>query len=77
MSQVLRSDFAPAEVAATCPTGLPQRWQKRAWGESSAWQWLHTRRARLAPHPLQKLPVAGVPQAAQIAEVGGVMEGEA
>jgi hypothetical protein len=76
-SQVLLSEWRAAGRPAALVTGCPQRWQKRAWGESSAWQWGHARRARLAPHALQNLPVPGVPQAGQLVDIGEVMEGEA
>ena len=71
-SQALRSDEPrPASdglTAAMAEAGL---------GRELAWQWAQARRARLAPHPLQKLPEAGVPQAGQVAEGGVVMGGEA
>src|SRR6185437_4276867 len=66
---------------ARCPgappgaAGRPQRWQKRAWGERSARQAGQLRAIRLAPHELQKLPEAGLPQAGQGA--GEVMAAEA
>ena len=41
------------------PTGWPQRWQKRAWGESSARQCGTCAGVRLAPQALQKLPGGG------------------
>ncbi|HEX7337680.1 MAG TPA: hypothetical protein VF252_10770 [Gemmatimonadales bacterium] len=58
------------------PAGWPQRWQNRAWGESSARQALHDRGPRLAPQAVQNLPDgAAAPQAGQVAEEGVVMEG--
>ena len=58
--------FARSRAGAGRPaTGRPHRWQKRAWGESSARQPSHWRGTRLAPQLLQKWPVAGEPQAGQ------------
>ncbi len=45
--------------AALPLTGCPHRWQKRAWGDSSARQAAQARGVRLAPHELQKFPLAG------------------
>jgi hypothetical protein len=59
------------------PTGRPHRWQKRARAERSAWQASQVRAVRLAPQALQKLPVAGVPQAGQGVGDDAVMAGEA
>jgi hypothetical protein len=57
------------------PVGWPQRWQNRAWAESSARQEVHVRGPRLAPQAPQNLPAAAAPQAGQETEVGVVMEG--
>ncbi len=64
--QAVRSRAAvPAGLASAegSGAGCPHRWQNRAWAESRAWQEAQVRAARLAPQALQKLPVAGVPQA--------------
>src|SRR5215208_1553619 len=47
-------------------TGCPHRWQKRAWGDSSARQAAQARGVRLAPHELQKFPLPAVPQEGQV-----------
>jgi hypothetical protein len=57
------SDAAPA----VAPTGAPQRWQKRAWAESSAWQWAQLRGPAGAPQLLQKRPVTAAPQLPHVA----------
>jgi hypothetical protein len=57
-------------------TGVPHRWQNRAWGESSAQQAVQARSVRLAPQALQKLPDAAEPQDGQVV-VGEVIAGEA
>jgi len=43
-------------------TGCPHRWQKRAWGDSSARHAAQARGVRLPPHELQKFPLAALPQ---------------
>jgi hypothetical protein len=58
MIQALRSE--PARRPAP-PTGVPHRWQNRAWGESSARQSAQDWALRLAPQELQKFPDAGAP----------------
>ena len=75
--QAVRSRAAvPAGLAsAGSGAGCPHRWQNRACAESRAWQEAQVLAARLAPQPLQKLPVAGVPQLGhEVVEV--VMVGE-
>jgi hypothetical protein len=51
-------------------TGWPHRWQKRAWGDSSARQAAQARAMRLAPHELQKFPLAAVPHEGQFMAEG-------
>src|SRR5688572_6213235 len=74
----VRSDPPPpgaGPAAGAVPaTGRPQRWQKRAWGESSARQPSHWRGTRLAPQVLQNRPAAGLPQTGQEVADGVVME---
>jgi hypothetical protein len=69
--------FRSERDAAAAPAGWPQRWQKRARGDSSAWQLEQVRRPKLAPQALQKFPDAWTPHAGQVAEEGVVMEREA
>jgi hypothetical protein len=63
---------APAGV----PAGVPQRWQKRACGESSAWQLAQLRGPVAAPQLEQKRPLTGAPQLVQVVAWGAVMSGE-
>jgi hypothetical protein len=58
----------PAPAAAR-----PQRWQKRAWGESCVPHPSQTLWPRPAPQLLQKRPVAALPQTGQVVVVGVVM----
>ena len=62
---------SPDRLAGDPPTGVPQRWQNRAWGESSARQAVHAGPLRLAPQSLQKLPEAVLPQDGQVTVVMG------
>jgi hypothetical protein len=66
MVQARRSD---GRAAGDPPTGVPQRWQNRAWGESSARHAEHARALRLAPQLLQKFPDAEAPQLGQVVDV--------
>ena len=63
MVQARRSDGAP--VFEGPPTGVPHRWQKRAWGDSSARQDTQDRAVRPAPQALQKFPAELAPQTGQ------------
>jgi hypothetical protein len=47
-------------------TGVPHRWQNRAWDDRSARQAVHARACKLAPQELQKLPDAEAPQEGQV-----------
>ena len=81
MVQAVFSDRAPGTTPAGAgpPAGAaaPQRWQKRAWADSSAWQARQVRVPSDAPQVLQKLPLPGVPQAGQGRVVaGGVIGGK-
>jgi len=64
--------FRSDAVVAGAPllTGWPHRWQKRAWGDSSARQAAQARAMRLAPHELQKFPLAAVPHEGQVMAEG-------
>jgi hypothetical protein len=64
---------APASVRPAADTGWPQRWQNRAWGESSARQRVQARGERLAPQLLQNFPDAEAPQTGQVVAEGVVM----
>jgi hypothetical protein len=68
MIQARRSEAADREWPAT---EVPQRWQNRAWGLSSARHAEQARGARLAPQALQKLPDASAPQSGQVVVVTG------
>jgi hypothetical protein len=62
MVQARRSEDAGVDL----PVCLPQRWQKRASGDSSAWQASQDCAVSRVPHALQKLPVPEVPQLGQV-----------
>jgi hypothetical protein len=56
-------------VPATTPGAeAPQRWQNRAWGESSARQAAQARAPSGAPQAVQKFPEPAAPQAGQVRE---------
>src|SRR5690606_4353617 len=63
---VAAPDAGPGVPALAGPAGAPHRWQKRAWGESSAWQDRQLRPPSGAAHSLQKRPVPAVPQAGRV-----------
>jgi hypothetical protein len=62
--QVRRSEGAEVDL----PADRPQRWQKRAWGDSSAWHAWQDCAVSRVPHALQKLPIPEVPQLGQVVE---------
>ena len=80
MVQAVFSDRAAGAAPVPPPApgaAVPQRWQKRACADSSAWQARQVRAPKGAPQLLQKLPVPGVPQAGQARVlVGGVIGGK-
>ena len=59
----------PEGAFTPAPTGLAQRWQKRAPGESDASQPAHFVVSRDAPQFAQNRPVPGVPHAGQTTSV--------
>jgi hypothetical protein len=65
----------PRAGAGDVPTGVPQRWQKRAPGLKAAEQVAQDAPASVVPHPEQKRPDAGAPQFGQVL-AGTVMVGK-
>jgi len=78
-SQGVRDAAAGAVPAGAAPAGAlpaagwPQRWQKRACGESGARQCAQARSAREAPQEAQKFQLAVAPQAAQVVVLEGAV----
>jgi hypothetical protein len=66
------SPRSPTGRGARSPTGVPQRWQNFAPGESAAWQLAQLVPPSAAPHSAQNRPVALAPQEGQVV-VGGVL----
>jgi hypothetical protein len=71
--QAERSDRCVSRAAAEPPAGRPQRWQKRACGESCAPHPSQLRWPRLAPQWLQNRPLAAPPQEGQVVVVDAVI----
>jgi hypothetical protein len=71
--QAERSEWAMAPACPAPAAARPQRWQKRACGESWVPQPSQLRGPRPAPQVLQNRPLAAPPQEGQVVVVGVVI----